>query len=96
MPEVFSIGLGGGSVVDLKTKPIKIGPISVASGLAEKAICCGGDLLVTTDIAVKSGLISDFGDSAKVQVSDETLSEVLLEVRSMVEDAVDKIKVCCK
>lgn len=53
MPDVISIGLGGGSLVDLAAA--KVGPASVGRELIDKAIVFGGDTLTASDIAVATG-----------------------------------------
>jgi N-methylhydantoinase A/oxoprolinase/acetone carboxylase beta subunit len=51
MPDVLSIGLGGGSYVRLN--PLQVGPKSAARKLLQEALCFGGDQLTLTDIAVR-------------------------------------------
>lgn len=55
MPEMHSIGLGGGSVVVFNEKSIEIGPISVGSQLVEKGLAFGGNSFTATDISVAMG-----------------------------------------
>ena len=58
MPDLFSIGLGGGSLVrETADGGHLIGPDSVGYGLTEKALIFGGDTFTTTDVAVGLGLI---------------------------------------
>ncbi len=54
MPDVISIGLGGGSIVS-DNDPMSIGPISVGNELPQKAKVFGGDTLTATDLAVAAG-----------------------------------------
>ena len=54
MPDVISIGLGGGSIVATK-EPMAIGPVSVGHELLQKATVFGGDTLTATDLAVAAG-----------------------------------------
>ena len=60
MPDVYSFGLGGGSLV--KTDPLRIGPQSVGYRLTEEALVFGGETLTTTDIAVAAG-VAEIGDA---------------------------------
>lgn len=53
MPDVISVGLGGGSLVDLKAKTV--GPRSVGRELIQKGIIFGGDTLTASDIVVAAG-----------------------------------------
>lgn len=66
MPDVTSIGLGGGSIVQIDANnEIKIGPQSVGYQLPSKALVFGGDTLTVTDIAVAIGW-ANIGDTNKV------------------------------
>ena len=50
MPDLFSIGLGGGSLV--VRDPLRVGPQSVGYRLTREALVFGGDTLTATDAAV--------------------------------------------
>jgi N-methylhydantoinase A/oxoprolinase/acetone carboxylase beta subunit len=90
MPDVLSIGLGGGSLV--QAEPLKIGPQSVGYELLEKALVFGGDVLTTTDIAVAAGY-ADIGDRSKVTDIDPQLVAAAVErIHTMVEEAIDRMK----
>ncbi|OQU97298.1 Hydantoinase/oxoprolinase domain-containing protein isoform 3 [Cladophialophora immunda] len=52
MPQVYSMGLGGGSRVQEVDGEVSVGPISVGYKLATESRCFGGDVLTATDIAV--------------------------------------------
>ena len=61
MPDILSIGLGGGSRVSLgngQSDKIEIGPESVGFRLREEALIFGGNVLTASDIAVASGQAS--------------------------------------
>ena len=67
MPDVVSIGLGGGSIV--REKPdgtVTVGPDSVGYEITEHALVFGGDVLTATDIAVRLGM-ADVGDKTLVE-----------------------------
>lgn len=90
MPDVYSFGLGGGSIVS--QDPLKIGPQSVGYELTTKGLVFGGDVLTTTDLAVAGGLV-DIGDASAVKSLDATfVREALDEIQSTVETAVDRMK----
>ncbi len=65
MPDVFAIGLGGGTIVAGEGENLKVGPQSVGYKLTEEALIFGGKTLTTSDVAVALGL-ADFGDKAAV------------------------------
>jgi N-methylhydantoinase A/oxoprolinase/acetone carboxylase beta subunit len=91
MPDIVSIGLGGGSIVRPEAGP-SIGPDSVGYELKQRALVFGGDTLTTTDVAVAARLV-DLGDRSKVaSLAATTVSAALEEIARMIERAVDKIK----
>ena len=63
MPDLLSIGLGGGSHVTLD--PLKVGPVSVGYRLLKDGIAFGGGQLTTTDIAIATDVLK-LGDKKKV------------------------------
>jgi N-methylhydantoinase A/oxoprolinase/acetone carboxylase beta subunit len=90
MPDVYSFGLGGGSIVS--EEPLKIGPQSVGYELTTKGLVFGGSVLTATDMAVAGGL-AEIGDSAAIKHLDSTfVRHALDEMQSMVEVAVDRMK----
>jgi len=90
MPDVYSVGLGGGSLVDLDA--MTVGPKSVGYRLTEQALIFGGDVLTTSDIAVASGIV-EMGDPAKVAGLDAGKVAAALEtIQAIVAAAVDRMK----
>src|SRR5213592_1947087 len=71
MPDVFSMGLGGGSLVRGDGE-LTIGPDSVGYELTQRARVFGGDDLTATDLAVAAGL-AGIGDQARVAGLDRAL-----------------------
>ena len=92
MPDLLSLGLGGGSLVSGAAGPPAIGPASVGYRLTEEALVFGGDVLTVTDIAVAAGLI-DLGDRTRVAALDRvTVNDALARIRAMIEEGVDRMK----
>ena len=90
MPDLLSIGLGGGSHVQLD--PLKVGPLSVGYKLLKDGIAFGGKQLTTTDIAIASGVLS-LGDKSKVAHLDAaTCKKVFAEAARLSEEAIDRMK----
>ncbi len=58
MPDLVSLGLGGGSRVRAGPEGVRIGPDSVGYELERTAQVFGGDTLTLTDIAVRRGICS--------------------------------------
>jgi N-methylhydantoinase A/oxoprolinase/acetone carboxylase beta subunit len=92
MPDVYSFGLGGGSLVHHEDGQLRIGPQSVGYELTSKGLVFGGDTLTTTDIAVAGGL-ADIGDSLAVRSLERPfVQEATALMQDMVEVAVDRMK----
>ncbi|XP_041376762.1 uncharacterized protein LOC121389227 [Gigantopelta aegis] len=104
MPDVLSIGLGGGSyVVEKKTddgrlQGVTVGPLSAGFRLMDEAKVFAstpddsGRKLTTTDIAVASGLC-ELGKPENVKnISKETVVAALNKIIQMIEECIDKVK----
>ncbi|WP_155590734.1 hydantoinase/oxoprolinase N-terminal domain-containing protein [Lysinibacillus cavernae] len=92
MPDIISVGLGGGSIVRMNGDKITVGPDSVGYKISEEALVFGGSTLTTTDIAVRLGL-ADVGDRHLVAHIDEAFAKAVQEeISSLLEQAIDKMK----
>ena len=93
MPDIISIGLGGGSIVRQQADgSVTVGPDSVGYEITKKALVFGGDVLTATDIAVRLGL-ADIGNASLVKGVDLGLAEkALAAIAAMVEDSIDAMK----
>ncbi len=94
MPDVISIGLGGGSIVrKLSDGSVTVGPDSVGYQITEKALIFGGDVCTATDIAVRLGL-AKLGDKTKVaHLSEDFSRKAMAAIAELVEDSLDAMKV---
>lgn len=108
MPEVLSIGLGGGSRVrqsttlDDGTANVTVGPDSVAHRLTTDAMVFGGDVMTATDIVVASSASSpsskpviSVGDVNKVKNTIPTplIAVAKADIKRQLERAIDGMKV---
>ena len=92
MPDLLSLGLGGGSMVSGSGGALAVGPSSVGFRLTEQALVFGGDVLTVTDVAVAAGLI-DLGDRGRVAgLPAATVEAVLARAHAMIEEGVDRMK----
>lgn len=92
MPDIISVGLGGGSIVRVKGNKITVGPDSVGYKISEEALVFGGSTMTTTDIAVRLGL-AEVGDRNLVAHIDEAFAKAVQEeISSLLEQAIDKMK----
>ncbi len=92
MPDLISIGLGGGSLVRWQANGCTVGPDSVGYRITREARVFGGSTLTATDAAVRAGMavvgdagrVSDLGaDKARLATS---------RMREMVEEVIDRMK----
>ena len=91
MPDLLSIGLGGGTVVT--TDPLIIGPKSVAHRLTDEALVFGGNTITMTDIAVASGLL-DLGDASRAtRIAGDLVEDAITQAHQMVSEAIDRMKI---
>jgi N-methylhydantoinase A/oxoprolinase/acetone carboxylase beta subunit len=89
MPDVTSMGLGGGSLMQDSTAP-SIGPKSVGHRLLKEACIFGGDTLTASDLAVAVGRADMGGHSAPkiknakilLALMDRMLSEAVARART--------------
>ncbi|MCI2424147.1 hydantoinase/oxoprolinase family protein [Saccharopolyspora sp. K220] len=92
MPDVLSIGLGGGSLVRGEPAAVTVGPDSVGYQLTSKALVFGGDTLTATDIAVAAGR-AVIGDPGPVGHLDQELVRATLErIAAETADAVERMR----
>jgi N-methylhydantoinase A/oxoprolinase/acetone carboxylase beta subunit len=85
MPDVLSLGIGGGSHVDGS----EVGPQSVGYELTARALVFGGDVLTATDLAVAAGL-AELGDPARVAEVDA--EPALARIAERIAETVDRMK----
>jgi N-methylhydantoinase A/oxoprolinase/acetone carboxylase beta subunit len=90
MPDVYSFGLGGGSVVT--PEPLCIGPQSVGYALTSNSLAFGGTILTASDLGIAAGLAS-FGEPQRLSRLDRTLVQRGLdEIGRMVYEGIDRMK----
>jgi N-methylhydantoinase A/oxoprolinase/acetone carboxylase beta subunit len=90
MPDVLSLGIGGGSIVDEDTA--EVGPESVGYRLQTEALVFGGSTLTATDIAVAAGR-ADIGDRSRVAHLDPAfVQRVLDRISERIAEAVDRMR----
>ncbi len=93
MPDVLSIGLGGGSIVRQDADGnLKIGPHSVGFRLTEEALIFGGKTLTVTDVIVAAGRL-ELGDASLVaHLESDFILKVEDKIHAMIESAIDRMK----
>ncbi|MEM7735540.1 MAG: hydantoinase/oxoprolinase family protein [Deinococcota bacterium] len=92
MPDVFSVGLGGGSLVTETDAGVTVGPQSVGYRLSELGQVFGGDSLTSTDIAVAAGK-ADIGDASKVaHLGDDLVSHAQAFMHELLTVSVERMR----
>lgn len=92
MPDVLSIGLGGGSRIRYTDADVTVGPDSVGYALHTEGLVFGGATLTATDIAVAAGM-APIGDADAVSHLERGLVvRALRRIATMLEDSVDRMK----
>jgi N-methylhydantoinase A/oxoprolinase/acetone carboxylase beta subunit len=93
MPDLISIGLGGGTIVRGTADGVIVGPDSVGYKVVTDALVSGGDTLTLSDISVKAGQLSGFGDPSKVDgVDDKTVAAALRWVADQFQIMCERMK----
>ena len=93
MPDVLSLGLGGGSLVRSGNGgDVTVGPDSVGYELTDRALVFGGGELTATDVAAAAGM-ADIGDRTTVSDVDAGLVGDAVEcMQDMLATAVEQMK----
>ncbi len=77
MPDLISVGLGGGSIVR-DADGVTVGPDSVGYDVITEAICMGGDTLTLSDISLATGRLEGFGSPALLSGLDASLTDTAI------------------
>lgn len=92
MPDVFSIALGGGSIIK-PDDPVTVGPKSVGYRIHTEGLLFGGKTLTTTDIAVGLGF-AEIGDPVPArELGKPRLNSVMAVIDEMIVNAVERMRV---
>ncbi|MCM8746109.1 hydantoinase/oxoprolinase family protein [Thermomicrobium sp. CFH 73360] len=90
MPDVVSIGLGGGSLVG--PDGATVGPQSVGFRLNEEALVFGGSTLTASDIAVAAGR-ARFGDPSRIaHLPPNVVRRALTTIDQRLSELIDSLK----
>ena len=90
MPDILSLGLGGGSYV--RDDGRSVGPQSVGHNLVTEGLVFGGNTLTATDVFVAAGS-ADVGDPRKVRHLDENLiANATTTTQRLLNEGIEKMK----
>ncbi len=90
MPDILSLGLGGGSYV--RDDGASVGPRSVGHNLVTEGLVFGGNTLTATDVVVAAGS-ADVGDREKVRRLDENvIANATTTIQGLLNNGIEKMK----
>ena len=93
MPEVLSVGLGGGSLIKVENEIVNVGPESVGHRLTTDSLVFGGEIMTSTDIVVASGGTS-IGEPKMVEhISSQIKMKARRQIKKLLEKAIEEMKV---
>ena len=93
MPDLISIGLGGGTIVHGTGGDVRVGPDSVGYRVVDEALVMGGDVPTLSDVSVRAGRLSGFGDPALTSKLDPAAADAALAgVDEQVQILADRMK----
>lgn len=91
MPDLRSLALGGGSVVESAGGEVRVGPHSVGFRLTQEALVFGGETATLTDAAVAAGR-DRLGDRRVPSAAREPLRQALERTDAVITEAIDGVK----
>ncbi|MGL4382561.1 MAG: hydantoinase/oxoprolinase family protein, partial [Bacilli bacterium] len=89
MPDIISIAIGGGTIIEINDENIKVGPESVGYQLQEKALIYGGKTITLSDVAHKLGFVSFASHPNLELLSKEDAQNAMDIVNDKIEAALD-------
>ena len=89
MPDILSLGLGGGSLVTDEGR--SIGPKSVGHNLVTQGLAFGGSVLTATDLLVAAGRATVGPNQCLVTLPPQTIENGLNTIASMLNDGIEKM-----
>ncbi len=92
MPDLVSIGLGGGSIVRTGSEGVSIGPDSVGHRIRQEALSFGGATMTTTDAIVADATIHLEGAQPSDKITPAIRASIQESIRTMLEDVIDRTK----
>ncbi|RLI34633.1 hydantoinase/oxoprolinase family protein [Candidatus Bathyarchaeota archaeon] len=97
MPDIFSIGIAGGSIVRVDDGRVCVGPESVGHELVKCGLAWGGNVVTATDVALALGVMSIEDPNCKPELARRQLDPELARkayeiIVEGVEYAIDRVK----
>lgn len=91
MPDVLSIGLGGGTIVHVENE-LRVGPDSLGYRILEESLAFGGNVLCTTDVAIANQKEHPVTGALSPDLDVTFVNQVKGKISELIEDAIDQMK----
>ncbi|KAG8629466.1 hypothetical protein KVT40_003331 [Elsinoe batatas] len=92
MPQLHSIGIGGGSIVRTYGDKVVVGPDSVGHRLLKEGLVFGGSTLTATDITAAAGHAEVGKVDAVAHLEKEFVARAQDNIKAQLETAIDRVK----
>ncbi|KIV95268.1 hypothetical protein PV10_02941 [Exophiala mesophila] len=93
MPQVESIGIGGGSIVRVEGDNVTVGPDSVGFAIKREALAFGGRTTTATDIAIASGtLVTEAISAGPNSLEASVVQKARQVIKARLERVIDLVK----
>jgi N-methylhydantoinase A/oxoprolinase/acetone carboxylase beta subunit len=93
MPDLISIGLGGGTIVRGSGEDVQIGPDSVGYRVSTEALIMGGATLTLSDVSTRAGRLTGMGDASLVAGTDQAMVDAAIRwVDEQIQTLCDRMK----
>lgn len=92
MPDILSIGVGGGSIISEKAEGVTVGPASVGHRLSEESLVFGGSTVTATDIAVRAGDAEIGNPELAAHLPVSLIEKAMTAIHNQIDEAIDQIK----
>jgi N-methylhydantoinase A/oxoprolinase/acetone carboxylase beta subunit len=93
MPDLISIGMGGGTITRGAGDDVAVGPDSVGYRVVTEALIMGGSTLTLSDVSTRAGRLTGMGDGALAAGVDQaTVDAAIRWVDEQVQTLCDRMK----
>ncbi len=93
MPDLISIGMGGGTITRGAGGDVAVGPDSVGYRVSTEALIMGGSVLTLSDVSTRAGRLAGMGDaSLATGVDQATVDAAIAWVDEQVQTLCDRMK----
>ncbi|MFC6206334.1 hydantoinase/oxoprolinase family protein [Levilactobacillus tongjiangensis] len=92
MPDIMSIGIGGGTIIHHEGDGFTVGPDSVGYEIVDKAKVFGGDVETATDDAAKLGRSFPDSQAQLADIDEAWAQKVISQINATIIESLDQMK----